>query len=230
MCGNLPRSVTTAHFRSIPASLRETLTMKPFTRIDGRAAPLPIANLDTDQLIPKQFLKTVERKGLAKGLLYDFRYDYAGNPRPDFVLNQPAYQGTSVLLAGENFGCGSSREHAPWALLDYGVRCVIAPAFGDIFYNNCFENGLLPVVLPADQVHELMDEALGGNHLFGIDLEAQTVTSPSGKVFPFDIHPGRREKLLKGLDSIGETLTRAPDIDSYEGSRAVSTPWLERAV
>ncbi len=203
--------------------------MKPFTRIEGRAAPLPIANLDTDQVIPKQFLKTVERRGLGKGLLYDFRYDYDGRPKPDFVLNQPAYQGTSVLITGENFGCGSSREHAPWALLDYGIRCVIAPSFGDIFYNNCFENGLLPVRLPTEQVHELMAEARGGNHLFSVDLESQTVTSPSGRSFRFEIHPGRKEKLLKGLDSIGETLQHGRDIDVYETGRATSTPWLERA-
>ncbi len=203
--------------------------MKPFEKFAGRAAPLPIANLDTDQLIPKQFLKTVERKGLAKGLFYDFRYDFDGKLKPDFVLNQPAYQGTRILICGDNFGCGSSREHAPWALLDYGVRCVIAHSFGDIFYNNCFENGLLPIRLPEADVHALMDEARGGNHLFGIDLDAQTVTSPSGKVVHFDIHPGRKEKLVKGLDSIGETLTQAPAIDSYETARARATPWLEKA-
>ena len=203
--------------------------MQPFVKIEGRAAPLPIANLDTDQVIPKQFLKTVERKGLAKGLFYDFRFDFDGREKPDFVLNQPAYQGTSILVCGDNFGCGSSREHAPWALLDYGVRCVIAASFGDIFYNNCFENGLLPVELPDDQVHALMQEARGGNHLFTVDLEAQTVTAPSGQAFHFDIHPGRKEKLVKGLDSIGETLERAPQIDTYEAGRARSTPWLEPA-
>ena len=203
--------------------------MQPFDKLEGRAAPLPIANLDTDQLIPKQFLKTVTRKGLARGLFYDFRFDFDGNPKPDFVLNQPAYQGTHILIAGDNFGCGSSREHAPWALLDYGIRCVIAPSFGDIFYNNCFENGLLPIRLPADEVHALMEEARGGNHLFAVDLQAQTVTSPSGRVVHFDIHPGRKAKLLGGLDSIGETLEQGPAIDSYESARARSTPWLERA-
>ena len=203
--------------------------MRPFDKLEGRAAPLPIANLDTDQLIPKQFLKTVTRKGLAKGLFYDFRFDFDGNPKPDFVLNQPAYQGTHILIAGDNFGCGSSREHAPWALLDFGIRCVIAPSFGDIFYNNCFENGLLPIRLPADEVHALMEEARGGNHLFAVDLQAQTVTAPSGRVVHFDIHPGRKAKLLGGLDSIGETLEQGPAIDSYESARARSTPWLERA-
>jgi 3-isopropylmalate dehydratase small subunit len=203
--------------------------MQPFTRLEGRAAPLPIANLDTDQLIPKQFLKTVDRKGLAKGLFYDFRFDFEGREKPDFVLNQPAFKGTQVLIAGENFGCGSSREHAPWALLDYGIRCVIAPSFGDIFYNNCFENGLLPIRLPTEEVHALMDEARGGNHLFSVDLEAQTVTSPSGKVVHFEIHPGRKEKLLKGLDSIGETLQHRADIDRFEAAKGHQTPWLEKA-
>ena len=203
--------------------------MQPFDKLEGRAAPLPIANLDTDQLIPKQFLKTVTRKGLAQGLFYDFRFDFDGNPKPDFVLNRPAYQGVRLLIAGDNFGCGSSREHAPWALLDYGIRCVIAPSFGDIFYNNCFENGLLPIRLPADQVHALMEEARGGNHLFAIDLEAQTVTSPSGQVIRFDIHPGRKAKLLGGLDSIGETLQQASAIDRFEGAKGHQTPWLERA-
>ncbi len=203
--------------------------MKPFTRVEGRAAPLPIANLDTDQIIPKQFLKGVDRKGLARGLFYDFRFDFGGAPKPDFVLNEPAYKDTHILVCGENFGCGSSREHAPWALLDFGIRCVIASAFGDIFYNNCFENGLLPVELPADQVHALMEEARGGNHLFAVDLEAQTVTSPSGKAFHFDIDPGRREKLLRGLDSIGETLERASQIGAYEAAQAQRAPWLEVA-
>ena len=203
--------------------------MQPFDKLTGPAAPLPIANLDTDQLIPKQFLKTVDRKGLAKGLFYDFRFDFDGNPKPDFVLNQPAYKGVNVLICGDNFGCGSSREHAPWALLDYGIRCVIAPSFGDIFYNNCFENGLLPIRLPTEEVHALMDEARGGNHLFSVDLEAQTVTSPSGTLVHFDIHPGRKEKLLGGLDSIGETLQHVSDIDRFEGRRAHDAPWLERA-
>jgi 3-isopropylmalate/(R)-2-methylmalate dehydratase small subunit len=152
--------------------------MKPFTRLDGRAAALPIANLDTDQIIPKQFLKTVEREGLGKGLLYDLRFDQDGRPNPDFVLNQPAFAGTKMLIAGENFGCGSSREHAPWALLDYGITCVIAPSFADIFFENCFQNGVLPVALPEDQVHALMGEAKGGNHVFSVDLEAQSVTAP----------------------------------------------------
>jgi 3-isopropylmalate dehydratase small subunit len=202
--------------------------MKPFTRLDGRAAALAMANLDTDQIIPKQFLKTVERDGLGKGLFYDLRFDAEGREKPDFVLNQPAYAAANMLIAGDNFGCGSSREHAPWALTDFGIRCVVAPSFADIFYNNCFENGLLPVTLPEDQVQALMDEAKGGNHLFSVDLEAQSVTAPSGRRFAFDIDPGRKEKLLKGLDAVGETLQHAADIDRFERDRRLARPWLER--
>ena len=201
--------------------------MTPFTHLDGRAAPLAMANVDTDQIIPKQFLKTIEREGLGKGLFYDLRFDGDGNLKPDFVLNQPAYQGASVLVAGDNFGCGSSREHAPWALLDFGLRCVIAPSFADIFYNNCFENGLLPVALPEDAVKAIMDEAKGGNHMVSVDLETQTVVSPSGRKFSFEIDPGRKEKLLKGLDAVGETLQHAGDIGVYEERRKVMRPWLE---
>jgi 3-isopropylmalate dehydratase small subunit len=202
--------------------------MQPFTHLDGRAAPLPIANLDTDQIIPKQFLKTVDREGLGKGLFYDLRFDGEGREKPDFVLNQPAYAGAKVLIAGDNFGCGSSREHAPWALLDFGLRCVIAPSFADIFYNNCFENGLLPITLPEDQVRALMDEAKGGNHLFTVDLDSQSVVAPSGRRFAFEIDPGRKEKLLKGLDAIGETLQHAADIDAFEARRILARPWAAR--
>lgn len=203
--------------------------MKPFTRIDAKAAPLALSNIDTDQIIPKQFLKTVEREGLACGLFYDFRFDEAGNEKADFVLNQPAYKDAGVLVAGDNFGCGSSREHAPWALLDFGITCVISTSFADIFYNNCFQNGLLPVVLKADEVEALMDQARGGNHVVSVDLEAQTVTAPDGAVFGFEIDPARKHKMLNGLDAIGETLQRASDIDVYEGRRALDNPWLERA-
>jgi 3-isopropylmalate dehydratase/3-isopropylmalate/(R)-2-methylmalate dehydratase small subunit len=203
--------------------------MTPFNRLDARAAPLDVANVDTDQIIPKQFLKTVDREGLARGLFYDMRFDTEGRPRPGFVLDDPAFAGAGVLLAGDNFGCGSSREHAPWALLDFGIRCVISSGFADIFYNNCFQNGLLPIVLPRDQVRALMGEAKGGNHVFSIDLEAQTVTAPSGTVFAFEIDPGRKEKLLKGLDAIGETLQAAGHIATYEARRALDQPWLEPA-
>jgi len=203
--------------------------MQAFTKLDGRAAPLPLANIDTDQIIPKQFLKTVEREGLGKGLFYDLRFDGEGRERPDFVLNRPEYKGVGILVTGDNFGCGSSREHAPWALMDFGVRAVISTSFADIFYNNCFQNGLLPVVLKAEEVQALMDEAKGGNHVTTIDLENQTVVSPSGQTFTFEIDPNRKAKMLKGLDAIGETLQSAGDIDVYESRRALAQPWLERA-
>jgi 3-isopropylmalate dehydratase/3-isopropylmalate/(R)-2-methylmalate dehydratase small subunit len=203
--------------------------MDAFTRLDAKVAPLPLANIDTDQIIPKQFLKTVEREGLAAGLFYDLRFDGEGRERSDFVLNRPEFKGVGVLVAGDNFGCGSSREHAPWALMDFGIRCVISTSFADIFYGNCFQNGLLPVVLPAEQVRALMDEAKGGNHLVTVDLEAQTVVSPSGQVFQFEIDPARKAKMLKGLDSIGETLQAAPAIDTFEMKRALAQPWLEEA-
>ncbi len=201
--------------------------MKAFTRLDGRAAPLSLANIDTDQIIPAQFLKRIDRDGLGEGLFFGFRFNADGSEKPDFVLNRPEYKGASVLIAGDNFGCGSSREHAPWALQDFGIQCVISSSFADIFFNNCFNNGLLPVVLKPEEVQALMDEALGGNHVFSIDLEAQTVTAPSGAVFRFEIDPGRKEKMLKGLDAIGETLQHAGDIDVYEMKRAIGTPWLE---
>ncbi len=203
--------------------------MQAFTRLDAKIAPLPLANIDTDQIIPKQFLKTVEREGLGRGLFYDFRFDEDGKEKNDFVLNRPEYKGAGVLVAGDNFGCGSSREHAPWALMDFGISCVISTSFADIFYNNCFQNGLLPVVLKPEEVQDLMEEAKGGNHMVTVDLAAQTVVSPSGKTFSFQIDPSRKDKMLNGLDAIGETLQAAPSIDVFEGKRAISQPWLERA-
>jgi 3-isopropylmalate dehydratase small subunit len=203
--------------------------MQPFTELHAKAAPLDIANLDTDQIIPKQFLKTVDREGMGKGLFYDLRFDGAGAPRPGFVLNDPRYAGAGVLIAGDNFGCGSSREHAAWALLDFGVRCVIAPSFADIFYSNCFQNGLLPIALPEAEVRALMDEAKGGNHVFSVDLATQVVTAPSGRQVRFDIDPARKAKLLEGLDAIGETLQHASDIDVFEMREALARPWLEPA-
>jgi 3-isopropylmalate/(R)-2-methylmalate dehydratase small subunit len=203
--------------------------MDAFTRLDAKVAPLPLANIDTDQIIPKQFLKTVEREGLAKGLFYDLRFDEAGREKPDFVLNRPEYKGAGVLVAGDNFGCGSSREHAPWALMDFGIKAVISTSFADIFYSNCFQNGLLPVVLKPEEVQQLIAEAKGGNHLVTVDLESQTVVSPSGQIFHFDIDPQRKAKMLQGLDSIGETLQAAKDIDLYEMKRALAQPWLEDA-
>jgi 3-isopropylmalate/(R)-2-methylmalate dehydratase small subunit len=199
--------------------------MQKFGHLTGPAAPMPIANIDTDQIIPKQFLKGIGREGLARGLFYDLRFDMEGNDKPDFVLNLPAYKGARMIVAGDNFGCGSSREHAPWALMDFGIDCVISTSFADIFYNNCFSNGLLPVVLKEDEVQALMAEAKGGNHVFSVDLETQTVTAPSGQVFDFEIDPGRKEKMLKGLDAIGETLEHASDIDSFEQSRRMTRAW-----
>ena len=203
--------------------------MQAFTKLDARAAPLPLATIDTAQIIPTPLLKTGEREGLSKGLFYDFRFDEAGKEKTDFVLNRPEYKGAGVLVTGDNFGCGSSREHAPWALMDFGIQAVIATSFADIFYNNCFQNGLLPLVLKADEVQALMDEAKGGNHLVTVDLEAQKVVSPSGKTFAFQIDPTRKAKMLKGLDAIGETLQAAVDIDVFESKRALSQPWLEDA-
>jgi 3-isopropylmalate/(R)-2-methylmalate dehydratase small subunit len=203
--------------------------MQAFKDITARAVPLDVANLDTDQIIPKQFLKTVGRDGLGAGLLYDLRFDGLGNPRPGFALNDPRYAGAGVLIGGDNFGCGSSREHAAWALLDSGIRCVIAPSFADIFQANCFQNGLLPVTLPRETVKALMGEALGGNHVFTVDLESQTVTAPSGAKHRFEIDPERKAKLLEGLDAIGETLAHKEDIDRFERRQALQQPWLAGA-
>ena len=201
--------------------------MKKFTKLTGTAAPLPMMNVDTDQIIPKQFLRTIKRTGLAEGLFYDLRFDEAGQPKTGFVLDQPAYQDTKILVTGENFGCGSSREHAPWAILDAGIRCVIAPSFGDIFYNNCFKNGILPIQLPKEQVELLMDDAeRGANAVVGIDLEKQEITGPDGGTIHFEIDAFRKHCLLNGLDDIGQTLNKAPRIDDYEAKRKHQQPWL----
>jgi len=213
--------------RAIDRSIANS--MQPFTHLTAKAAPLDIANLDTDQIIPKQFLKTVGRDGLGRGLFYDLRFDGEGRAKPDFVLNDPRYAGAGVLVAGDNFGCGSSREHAAWALLDFGIRCVIAPSFADIFYNNCFQNGILPIALPQDAVRTLMAEARGGNHVFEVDLAAQTVSAPSGARFAFDIDPGRKAKLLSGQDAIGETLAEADAIDRFEQRQTFTRPWMSGA-
>jgi 3-isopropylmalate dehydratase/3-isopropylmalate/(R)-2-methylmalate dehydratase small subunit len=199
--------------------------MQKFDLLQGVAAPMPAANIDTDQIIPKQFLKTVEREGLGRGLFYDFRFDLEGKEKPEFVLNQLAYKGARILIAGDNFGCGSSREHAPWALDDFGIRCVVSTSFADIFYNNCFQNGLLPAIVSATDLHVLMGEAKGANHVFAVDLEAQTIAAPSGQVVSFQIDAGRKEKLLKGLDAIGETLVHESDIDRFEEKRRLARPW-----
>ena len=198
--------------------------MQPFTTLTGVAAPLPLANVDTDKIIPARFLKTIKRTGLGVHLFDTLRYDAAGAERPDFVLNQPAYRGAEILIVHENFGCGSSREHAPWALLDFGIRCVIAPDFADIFFNNSFKNGILPVRLPRAVCDMLMDDArLGGNARLTVDLARQVVVRPSGEEIPFEIETFRKHLLLNGLDDIGQTMQRAPAIDAYE---AKQPDWL----
>jgi 3-isopropylmalate/(R)-2-methylmalate dehydratase small subunit len=200
--------------------------MEKFTTLTGVAAPLPLVNVDTDMIIPKQFLKTVQRTGLAKGLFYEMRFDERGQPKEGFVLDQPAYRTAKILVAGENFGCGSSREHAPWALLDAGIRCVIAPSFADIFYNNCFKNGILPIVLPQEQVDLLMDDASrGANAIVTVDLEKQEIAGPDGGTIRFDVDPFRKHCLLNGLDDIGLTLQKADRIAAFESARKISQPW-----
>ncbi len=201
--------------------------MDKFTTLTGIAAPMPLVNIDTDMIIPKQFLKTIQRTGLGKNLFDEMRYDRQGNEVPDFVLNQPQYRNAEIIVAGENFGCGSSREHAPWALLDFGIRCIIAPSFADIFYNNCFKNGILPVVLPAEAVAYLMDDAANGaNARITVDLEAQTVTASDGSSFAFDIDPFKKHCLMNGLDDIGLSLEKVSAIDDYEARQKTQFPWL----
>ncbi len=201
--------------------------MEKFTKLTGTAAPLPMINVDTDKIIPKQFLRTIKRTGLSEGLFYEMRFDEAGQPKTGFVLDQPAYKDAQILVAGANFGCGSSREHAPWAILDAGIRCVIAPSFGDIFYNNCFKNGILPIQLPKEQVDLLMDDAeRGANAVVSIDLEKQEITGPDGGTVHFEIDPFRKHCLLNGLDDIGQTLEKTGSIDAYEAKQKHTQPWL----
>ncbi len=199
--------------------------MQAFTKLTGVAAPLPLANVDTDKIIPARFLKTIKRTGLGVHLFDTLRYDSEGKERPDFVLNQEPYRHAEILIAHENFGCGSSREHAPWALLDFGIRCVIAPDFADIFHNNTFKNGILPIRLPRAVCDQLMEDAkLGGNARITIDLEAQEVVRPNGERIRFEIDPFRKHLLLNGLDDIGQTLQHAKQIDSYEAERPAWMP------
>ncbi len=210
--------------------------MEKFITLDGIVAPLDRANVDTDAIIPKQFLKSIRRTGFGPNLFDEWRYLDHGEPgmdhgkrplNPDFVLNQPRYHGAQILLARENFGCGSSREHAPWALLDYGFRVIIAPSFADIFYNNCFKNGILPVVLDAEVVDRLFQEvAAQPGYRLKVDLEAQTVTTPAGGVHPFSVDPFRKRCLLEGLDDIALTLQHADEIRAYEARRREEAPWL----
>ncbi len=208
--------------------------MKAFTTLRSTAAPLTdkgklMANVDTDMIIPKQFLKTTERVGLSVGLFHELKTLEDGSPNPDFVLNKPHYQNAGVLIAGENFGCGSSREHAPWALLDQGITCVIAPSFADIFYNNCGKNGILAIMLPLEVCEALAAQAGGSNSVFTVDLETQSVTTPDGNEHNFEYDAGRKEKLLKGLDDIAMSLQSSVAIDAFEAKRKLTTPWLEKA-
>ena len=201
--------------------------MDKFTTLTGVAAPLPMINIDTDMIIPKQFLKTIKRTGLGKNLFDEMRFTQDGKEIPDFVLNKPAYRHASILVAGANFGCGSSREHAPWAILDFGIRAVIAPSFADIFYSNCFKNGILPIILPQEQVDKLLaDAALGANATMTVDLEKQEVHGPNGDVFKFELDAHRKRCLLEGLDDIALTLQKNSKIESFETSRKQSQPWL----
>lgn len=201
--------------------------MDKFTTLTGIAAPMPLVNIDTDMIIPKQFLKTIHRSGLGKNLFDEMRYDAQGGENPDFILNQPAYRESRIIVAGDNFGCGSSREHAPWALLDFGIRAVISTSFADIFYNNCFKNGILPIVMPQEVVDVLMEDARkGANARITVDLENQTVSTSDGQSFPFEIDPFRKHCLLNGLDDIGLTMEKAASIDAFEQQAAQSRPWV----
>ncbi len=201
--------------------------MEKFGNFTGVAAPMPIINIDTDMIIPKQYLKTIKRTGLGTALFSEMRYHEDGSENPDFVLNKTAYREANILVAGDNFGCGSSREHAPWALKDFGVRCVISTSFADIFYNNCFKNAILPIVVTPEQLEALLDDAeRGSNATLSIDLEAQTISGPDGGTITFDIDPARKNALLEGLDDIGLTLAKAKSIDGFEAGMSNERPWI----
>ena len=200
--------------------------MEKFTKLTAVAAPLPIINIDTDMIIPKDYLKTIKRTGLGKGLFAEMRYADDGSENLDFVLNKSAYSDAQILVAGDNFGCGSSREHAPWALLDFGIRCVISTSFADIFYNNCFKNGILPVKVSQKELDQLMDDAeRGANATLTVDLEAQTIEGPDGGTINFDIDADRKHRLLEGIDDIGETLAKADSISAFEAKYTEARPW-----
>ena len=202
--------------------------MEKFTKLTGVAAPMPLVNIDTDMIIPKQFLKTIKRTGLGANLFDEMRFDREGNEIEDFVLNTPAYRNAEILVAGDNFGCGSSREHAPWALLDFGIRCVISTSFADIFYNNCFKNGILPIVVSPEAHEKLMDDAeRGANATLTVDLESQTITGPDGGEIGFEVDAFKKHCLLNGLDDIGLTMDAAADaIDSFESKASQERPWV----
>ena len=200
--------------------------MQKFTTLTGIAAVLPMINVDTDMIIPKQYLKTIKRTGLGKGLFAELRYDEAGAALPEFVLNKKPYSDAKILITGENFGCGSSREHAPWALLDFGILCLIAPSFADIFYNNCFKNGILPVTLPQAEIDKLIDDAArGANATLTIDLPAQEIRGPDGGAIRFEIDPFRKRCLMEGLDDIGLTLEKEGAIETFEQRARLERPW-----
>jgi 3-isopropylmalate/(R)-2-methylmalate dehydratase small subunit len=200
--------------------------MQKFDKLTAVAAPLDMINVDTDMIIPKDYLKTIQRTGLGKGLFAELRYKDDGSENPDFILNKPAYRKAQILVAGDNFGCGSSREHAPWALLDFGIRCIISTSFADIFYNNCFKNGILPITVSKEDLEALMDDAgRGSNATISVDLAAQEIRGPDGGVVHFEIDPFKKRCLLEGLDDIGLTLKKAPAIRSFEEQSALARPW-----
>ena len=200
--------------------------MEKFEKLSGVAAPMPLVNIDTDMIIPKVFLKTIKRSGLGVNLFDEMRYDREGNEKPDFVLNKPQYRDAKILVAGDNFGCGSSREHAPWAIADFGIKCVISTSFADIFYNNCFKNGILPLVLPEDAVDTLMKDAeKGANSIIEVDLENQTIVSSDGEIFRFEVDPFKKHCLLNGLDDIGLTMEKEEHIAAYESKASQQFPW-----
>jgi len=201
--------------------------MEKFTKITGVAAPMPLINIDTDMIIPKLFLKTIKRSGLGKNLFDEMRYNSDGSENPDFVLNKPAYRDASILVAGDNFGCGSSREHAPWAIKDFGISCVISTSFADIFYSNCFKNGILPIILPQEQVDILMkDSQNGANARITVDLVAQEITTSDGNVINFEVDAFKKHCLIEGLDEIGLTMEKSASISKFEETSAKSRPWV----
>jgi 3-isopropylmalate/(R)-2-methylmalate dehydratase small subunit len=201
--------------------------MEKFTKVTGVAAPMPLINIDTDMIIPKLFLKTIKRSGLGKNLFDEMRYNEDGSEIPDFILNQPAYRNAQIIVAGDNFGCGSSREHAPWALLDFGIRVVISTSFADIFFNNCFKNGILPIILPQEDVDKLMDDAgRGANAVLTVDLENQIITGPDGGKIEFTVDAFKKHCLLNGLDDIGLTMQKSDAIDAFEKQYGAATPWV----
>ncbi|MDE4275866.1 3-isopropylmalate dehydratase small subunit [Phaeobacter gallaeciensis] len=201
--------------------------MEKFEKLTGIAAPMPLVNIDTDMIIPKVFLKSIQRTGFGKNLFDEMRYNRDGSEIPDFVLNKPQYRNAEILVAGDNFGCGSSREHAPWAIADFGIKCVISTSFADIFFNNCFKNGILPIVLPQEQVDILMKDAeKGANARMTVDLEAQEITTSDGEVIKFDVDAFKKHCLLNGLDDIGLTLEKAGAIEAFENKMAQERPWV----